>query len=84
MKAEEVLSQVEKLPPAPAVLPNLLNLLRDTNSDPHEIIALIRLDPSLTAQVLKLSNIGSNLGLGPVVFRFDPNLMGFFERYGEP
>jgi HD-like signal output (HDOD) protein len=56
MKAEEVLSQVEKLPPAPAVLPTLLNLLRDTNSDPHEIIELIRLDPSLTAQVLKLSN----------------------------
>ena len=56
MKAEEVLSQVEKLPPAPAVLPNLLNLLRDTNSDPNEIVGLIRLDPSLTAQVLRLSN----------------------------
>ena len=56
MKAEEVLSQVEKLPPAPAVLPNLLNLLRDTNSDPNEIISMIRLDPSLTAQVLRLSN----------------------------
>jgi len=56
MKAEDVLSQVEKLPPAPAVLPNLLNLLRDTNSDPGEIVGLIRLDPSLTAQVLRLSN----------------------------
>ncbi len=56
MKAEDVLSQVEKLPPAPAVLPTLLNLLRDTNSDPGEIIRYIRLDPSLTAQVLRLSN----------------------------
>ena len=56
MKAEEVLSQVEKLPPAPAVLPNLLNLLRNTNSDPNEIVGLIRLDPSLTAQVLRMSN----------------------------
>jgi HD-like signal output (HDOD) protein len=56
MKADDVLSQVEKLPPAPAVLPNLLNLLRDSNSDATEIISLIRLDPSLTAQVLRLSN----------------------------
>jgi HD-like signal output (HDOD) protein len=56
MNAEEVISQVEKLPPAPAVLPNLLNLLRDTNSDPAEIVRLINLDPSLTAQVLRLSN----------------------------
>jgi HD-like signal output (HDOD) protein len=56
MKAEDVISQVKKLPPAPVVLPNLLNLLRDTNSDPNEIVALIKLDPSLTAQVLKLSN----------------------------
>ncbi len=56
MNAEEVISHVEKLPSAPAVLPNLLNLLRDTNSDPGEIIRLIGLDPSLTAQVLRLSN----------------------------
>lgn len=56
MNAEDVISQVEKLPPAPAVLPNLLNLLRDANSDPSEIIRLISLDPSLTAQVLRLSN----------------------------
>ncbi|MBN1403462.1 MAG: HDOD domain-containing protein [Opitutales bacterium] len=56
MRAEDVISQVEKLPPAPAVLPTLLNLLRDTNSDPGEIISLIRMDPSLTAQVLRLSN----------------------------
>jgi len=56
MKAEDVLSHVKKLPPAPAVLPTLLNLLRDTNSDPGQVIGLIRLDPSLTAQVLRLSN----------------------------
>ena len=56
MKAEEILSQVQKLPPAPAVLPSLLNLLNDPNSNPNEVIALIRVDPSLTAQVLRLSN----------------------------
>jgi HD-like signal output (HDOD) protein len=56
MKAEEVLSQVEKLPPAPAVLPSLLTLLNDVNSDPNDVIGLIRVDPSLTAQVLRLSN----------------------------
>lgn len=56
MNAEEVLSQVEKLPPAPAVLPSLLNLLNDANSNPNEVIALIRVDPSLTAQVLRLAN----------------------------
>ncbi len=56
MNADEILSQVEKLPPAPAVLPSLLNLLNDTNSNPNEVIALIRVDPSLTAQVLRLAN----------------------------
>ncbi|MFA5257242.1 MAG: HDOD domain-containing protein [Opitutales bacterium] len=56
MKAEDVISQIEKLPPAPAVLPTLLNLLRNTNSDTAEIIRLIRLDPSLTAQVLRMGN----------------------------
>jgi HD-like signal output (HDOD) protein len=56
MNVEEVLNKIEKLPPAPAVLPKLLKLLSDMDSDPEDIVRLIKVDPALTAQVLKLSN----------------------------
>lgn len=56
MNVQEVLNTIEKLPPAPAVLPKLLKLLADLDSDPSDIVSLIKVDPALTAQVLKLSN----------------------------
>lgn len=56
MNVQTVLEKVEKLPPAPAVLPMLLRLLSDTDSDPGEIVGYIKVDPSLMAQVLKLAN----------------------------
>ncbi len=56
MTAEEILDNIQPLPPAPAILPRLLSLLCDANSNPHEIIELVKVDPSLTAQVLRLSN----------------------------
>lgn len=56
MKVEDLLNKIEKLPPAPALLPRLLSLLGDVNSNPDEVIGLIRVDPSMTAQVLRLGN----------------------------
>jgi len=56
MNVQTVLNKVEKLPPAPAVLPMLLKLLSNTDSDPSEIVGYIKVDQSLMAQVLKLAN----------------------------
>ncbi len=56
MKFDEILDKVKKIPPAPQILPQLLNLLGDEDADLNDIIHLINVDASLTAQVLKLSN----------------------------
>jgi HD-like signal output (HDOD) protein len=56
MNLNDVLAKADRLPPAPAVLPKLLALLNDMDSDPMDIVRLIKVDPSLTAQVLRLSN----------------------------
>lgn len=56
MNIEEILAQADSLSPAPQILPQLLNLLNDMDSDPFEIVDLIKVDAPLTARVLKLSN----------------------------
>ena len=53
---EDIVREVKHLPSAPKVLPRLKQLLSDGNSAMHEIVALIRLDPGITARVLQVSN----------------------------
>ena len=56
MKLETLLEAANKLPATPQILPQLLNLLGDENSSFDDIVQLVSVDLSLTAQVLKLSN----------------------------
>lgn len=56
MTLDSILDQVTDLPPAPQILPTLLSLLGDEESDPGEIVDLLRVDVTLTAQILKLAN----------------------------
>lgn len=53
---EEILEQARALPPAPRALAQVCELLRDVNSDLREITNLIRLDPALSAEVIRVSN----------------------------
>lgn len=53
---DEVVRELRHLPSAPKVLPRLKQLLCDGNSEMHEIVALIRLDPGIVARVLQLAN----------------------------
>src|ERR1700712_469992 len=53
---EDVVREVKNLPSAPKVLPRLKQLLSDTNSAMHEIVALIRLDPGIAARVMQTAN----------------------------
>ncbi len=53
---DKILEQARALPPAPRALARVCELLRDLNSDLGEISTLIRLDPALSADVIRVSN----------------------------
>ena len=56
MTLESLIDQVDNFPPTIQTLPKLQTLLTSEDSNFDDIVSLIRIDPSLTAQVLKLSN----------------------------
>ncbi len=56
MKLEDLIKQVSELQPTMALLPKLLRLLRSTESSMEDLVEIIRLDPPLMAQILKVSN----------------------------
>jgi putative nucleotidyltransferase with HDIG domain len=53
---EEYLQAADRLSTAPRILPRLLDVLSDPNSDVSQIIELISFDPGLTSKVLRASN----------------------------
>jgi putative nucleotidyltransferase with HDIG domain len=53
---DQLLDRVESLPPAPHILPKLLKLLSDPDTDIGQVVDLIVYDPGLTAKVLQVSN----------------------------
>lgn len=55
-KADTYIDQVHHLLPAPGVALRLLELVNSSSSSSQEIVDLISRDPSLTANVLKVSN----------------------------
>jgi putative nucleotidyltransferase with HDIG domain len=55
-RIDQFLATIGYLPPAPQVLPKLLPLLADPDTESERIVELIRFDASLTAQVLQASN----------------------------
>lgn len=53
---DDYIEQVKDLPPAPRVLPQLMPLLSQTNTDCSHVVELIKYDPALTTKVLKVCN----------------------------
>ncbi len=53
---DDFISQVRFLPPAPQVVPELMKLLNQSDVDSSKVVRIISLDPSLTANVLRLCN----------------------------
>ena len=53
---DEFIDQIENLPATPQILPELMKLVKDPDVDSERIVKLIMLDPSLTANVLRISN----------------------------
>lgn len=55
-KVDEYIDQAQHLPPAPKVLPQLMQLLSKSDVASDEVIKLIVYDPALTASVLRTAN----------------------------
>jgi len=53
---DKLLDQVEVLPLSPSLLPRLLPMLTDVDSNFDEIVDMVALDPSLTAKLLQICN----------------------------
>lgn len=54
--ADDILDEITTLPPAPQLLPRLLQALADPDSDTSTLVDLITFDPALTARVLRACN----------------------------
>ena len=67
IELDAYIDRVKKLPPAPQLLPELLNLLNQPDIDSERIVRLVTYDPSLTANVLQLCNSASMGSSSPVV-----------------
>ena len=82
MNLDTIISQVKRLPPNPQIMLKLLRLLQDINTDPGDIVELIRIDTALTAQVLRLSN-SAYYGVVTPSYNLEEavNRIGFRETY---
>lgn len=59
-------SRAELLPRAPAVIPQLMNSLRDENQSARGLASKVERDPHLVAEVLRLANASGVRGSEPV------------------
>lgn len=82
MNFDTIISQVKRLPPNPQIMLKLLRLLQDINTNPNDIVELIRVDTALTAQVLRLSN-SAYYGVVTPSYNLEEaiNRIGFRETY---
>jgi putative nucleotidyltransferase with HDIG domain len=53
---DDYIKSVHYLPPAPRVVPDLMKLLNQTDVDSSKIVRMISVEPSLTANVLRVCN----------------------------
>ncbi len=58
MKAitQEIYKQIDKLPPFPQVAQKVMDLIQEPNTTVEDLVAVIRFDPGVTANVLRLCN----------------------------
>ncbi|MGF1484109.1 MAG: HDOD domain-containing protein [Opitutales bacterium] len=82
MNIETVIAEVRDLPPTPQILPKLQKILRDPEAGLDDVVDLVKVDPALTAQIVRLSNSGWYGGSTPSENINDAiNRVGFQEVY---
>jgi putative nucleotidyltransferase with HDIG domain len=79
---DQYIETIDKLPPAPTVVIKLIALFRQPDRDLDEVVSVMRLDPSLTAEVLRRCNSATYGSGETVVDVFDAIMrVGFYEVY---
>jgi putative nucleotidyltransferase with HDIG domain len=79
---DQYLDQVKALPPAPAILSELLRVLQQPDADMSQVVDLVAYDPSLTAAVLKLCNSAYFASDCPAENLYEAiSRIGFYEVY---
>jgi putative nucleotidyltransferase with HDIG domain len=53
---DDYINNVRFLPPAPKIVPELMKLLKQSDVESSKVVRLISIDPSLTANVLRICN----------------------------
>jgi len=82
MNLADIIKSLKNLPPAPTVLPKLLRILNDENAFGDDVVELINLDSSLTAQIIRMSNSAFYAGGGSISDLSQAvNRLGFKEIY---
>lgn len=82
MNISELIETTESLPPAPEILPKLVEIMRDPDADSNDVVALISTDPAIIAGVLKLSNSATYSPPSPVTDLHDAvNMLGIQTVY---
>lgn len=66
MTIEELLKNTDALPPAPEILPKLVKIMRNPDTDAGDVVQLISTDAAIAAGVLRLSNSGAYSPASPV------------------
>lgn len=56
MKLDDLIGNLEGLPPMPQIFPKLQHILQDEDIYLVDLLSLIKLDPALTSQIIHLSN----------------------------
>lgn len=82
MTLSELVNNLEALPPAPEVLPRLVEIMKDPDTDTNSIVSLIQTDPAIMAGVLKLCNSAIYSPPSPVTDISDAvSILGINETY---
>ena len=75
----KILVHAEELPPTPQILCKIQSCMADPNSDLSDLVKLVRMDSTLAAKIVRLSNSSYYGGSIP-----SENLMEAVQRLGFP
>jgi putative nucleotidyltransferase with HDIG domain len=80
--AKRYLDGVASLPPAPTLVTELLTLFREPDRDVDQVVQLIRYEPALTAQILRMCNSAYFASEQPPGDIFEAvSRLGFYQVY---
>jgi putative nucleotidyltransferase with HDIG domain len=81
-KVDQYIESVTHLPPAPTLLVELLGLFKNPDRDVDQVVELISLEPTITAEILRRCNSAFLGGSEPVSDMFEAvSRLGFYEVY---